>query len=118
MTINKRHAELLAKHCTKKPKAVALGDVEFDLAALSGWRLEGKSITKTFEFKDHYETIAFVNRVAEISHKENHHPDLAVGYNRCVVVYTTHDAADITENDFICAAKVEAILPMSTAAKS
>ena len=109
MTINKRHAELLAKHCTKKPKPVSAGDIEFDLAALPGWKLEGKSIEKTFKFKDYHETIAFVNGIAEISHKENHHPDLAVGYNKCVVVYTTHDAAEVTENDFICAAKVEAI---------
>ena len=111
MTIDKRHAELLAKHCTIKPKVVAWGDLEFDLAALSGWKLEGKSITKTYTFKDHYEAIAFVNAIADISHKENHHPDLAVGYNKVGVVYTTHDAAEVTENDFICAAKVEAIVP-------
>ncbi len=109
MTITKRHAELLKKHCTTKPKIVAAGDIEFDLAALPGWRLEGKSIEKVFQFKDYHETIAFVNAVAAISHQENHHPDLAVSYNKCGVVYTTHDASEVTENDFICAAKVEAI---------
>jgi len=109
MTIDKRHAELLKKHCTEKPKVVALGDIEFDLAALPGWKLEGKSLVKTFTFKDYHETMAFVNAVAAISHRENHHPDLAVSYNKCGVVYTTHSAAEVTENDFICAAKVEAI---------
>jgi len=108
MTIDERRAELLAKHCTTKPKVVAWGDLEFDLAALPGWKGEGRSIEKAFTFKDHYETIAFVNAIAQISHRENHHPDLAVGYNKVVVVYTTHDAAEITENDFICAAKVNA----------
>ncbi len=111
MTIDKRHAQLIAKHCTAKPKVVSVGDLEFDLAALPGWKLEGKSIKKAFKFKDHYEAIAFVNVIAEISHRENHHPDLAVGYNKVVVVYTTHDAAEVTENDFICAAKVEAWKP-------
>ncbi len=111
MTIDKRHAQLIAKHCTTKPKVVAVGDLEFDLAALPGWKMEGKSIEKTFTFKDHHKAIDFVNAVAQISHRENHHPDMAVGYNKVSVVYTTHDAADITENDFICAAKVEAIQP-------
>ncbi len=109
MTINKRHAELLKKHCTTKPKVVAAGDIEFDLAALPGWTLEGKLLQKTFNFKDYHQTIAFVNAIAEISHKENHHPELAVSYNKCGVVYSTHSAGDVTENDFICAAKVEGI---------
>jgi 4a-hydroxytetrahydrobiopterin dehydratase len=54
--------------------------------------------------------MAFVNAVAWIAHRENHHPDLEVGYNSCRVSYTTHAIGGLSENDFICAAKVEALL--------
>ena len=107
MTSNQRNAELLKKHCAKSSKLVAADNIKADLVALPGWQLEGQSIAKTFTFKDYHETIAFVNATAEISHKENHHPDLAVSYDKCVVTYSTHDAGGVTENDLICAAKVE-----------
>ena len=79
------------------------------LAALPGWQREGEAIRKAYAFKDHYETMAFVNAVAWISHREDHHPDLAVGYDRCVVAYSTHAVGGLSENDFICAAKVDAL---------
>ena len=53
--------------------------------------------------------MAFVNALAWIAHTEDHHPDLSVGYNRCGVCFTTHDAGGLTENDFVCAAKVSAL---------
>ena len=62
---------------------------------------------KTFNFKNYYETMAFVNALAYMAHREDHHPDLGVHYNRCVVRYSTHDVGGLSENDFICAAKAE-----------
>ncbi len=79
------------------------------LALLSGWERSGDGITKTFEFKDYHHTMAFVNAVAWVAHREDHHPDLAVGYNRCRVFFSTHDVGGLSENDFICAARVETL---------
>ena len=64
---------------------------------------------KAWSFKNYYETLAFVNAVAWIVHGEDHHPDLSVGYNRCRVEFSTHSIGGISENDFICAAKIEAL---------
>jgi len=77
---------------------------------LRGWEQAGEEITKTYQFRNYYETIAFVNAIAWLSHRENHHPDLEVGYNKCVVRYSTHSVGGLSENDFICAAKVESLL--------
>ena len=91
-----------------------LTDNEADdlLATLDGWQRQGNLITKTCRFKNYYETMAFVNATAWISHREDHHPDLAVGYNQCTVSYTTHAIGGLSENDFICAAKVDALLAL------
>jgi 4a-hydroxytetrahydrobiopterin dehydratase len=82
------------------------------LQQLNDWTLnqEDKTIERRFGFKNFYETIAFVNAVAWIANKEDHHPDLEVGYNRCVVRYSTHSVDGLSENDFICAAKLDALL--------
>lgn len=65
----------------------------------------GMAITRTFRFADYYRTLAFVNALAWIAHREDHHPDLGVHYDRVVVRYSTHDVGGLSENDFICAAK-------------
>ncbi|TAF99393.1 MAG: 4a-hydroxytetrahydrobiopterin dehydratase [Betaproteobacteria bacterium] len=84
------------------------------LAALPGWSLIDGKIQKTFSFKNYFETIAFVNVVAAISHATDHHPDLSVHYSRCVVAFNTHDVENgkggISINDFICAARIESFL--------
>jgi 4a-hydroxytetrahydrobiopterin dehydratase len=79
------------------------------LALLPEWQRidDGTAISRTFRFDDYYRTIAFVNALAWIAHREDHHPDLGVHYDRCVVRYSTHDVGGLSENDFICAAKVE-----------
>lgn len=79
------------------------------LAEVPGWTYDGKAIGRTFSFTNYYETLAFVNAVAWIAHKEDHHPDMSVGYNRCRVEFSTHSIGGISENDFICAAKIEAL---------
>ena len=80
------------------------------LKKLSGWEKKGDAIRKVYLFKNYYETMAFVNATAWISHKEDHHPDLEVGYNKCGVTYSTHDAGGITAKDFECAEKVERLM--------
>lgn len=78
----------------------------------AGWELveEGRAIARTFEFRNYHETMAFVNAVAWIAHREDHHPDLEVYYGRCRVRWSTHAIGGLSENDFICAAKVDALL--------
>jgi 4a-hydroxytetrahydrobiopterin dehydratase len=80
------------------------------LAQVSGWHLNQGSIEKTFTFKNFYETIAFVNALAWICNTEDHHPDLAVNYSRCVVRFNTHSVGGMSINDFICAAKADALV--------
>ena len=76
---------------------------------LDGWHRFDHLINKTFRFKNYYETIAFVNAVAWLSHTEDHHPELAISYNKCLVEYSTHSVYGLSDNDFICAAKVDAL---------
>jgi len=82
------------------------------LTTLPGYRADMLvgSISKVYEFDDFYETMAFVNALAYIAHVEDHHPELAVSYNRCAVTFSTHAIGGLSENDFICAAKIEALL--------
>ena len=82
------------------------------LEQLPEWELDeaGTEINRTFRFKDHYRTIAFVNAVAWISHQEEHHPVSEIGYNYCTVHYSTHAIHGLSDNDFICAAKLDELL--------
>ena len=84
--------------------------IQDHLNQVPGWRWQQGAIEKTFTFKNYYETIAFVNALAWICHAEDHHPDLAVGYDRCAVRFNTHSVGGISLNDFICAAKVNALV--------
>ncbi len=79
------------------------------LKGLDGWALEDGAIAKTYRFRNYFETMAFVNAAAWVSHREDHHPDLLVGYNQCRVSYVTHAIGGLSENDFICAAKLDAL---------
>jgi len=104
-------AGLLARHCRHLDASAALdaAAIAAQLSALPDWKVESGAITRGFRFADYYETIAFVNALAFMVHREDHHPDLEVGYNRCTVRFSTHSAQGITENDLICAAKADAI---------
>lgn len=81
---------------------------------IKGWEVseDGKFLFRRFSFKGFYKTMAFVNAVAWIANQENHHPDMEVGFNYCLVKYTTHAVDGITQNDFICAAKVNNLEPL------
>ena len=81
------------------------------LGLLGGWQLieDGIAISRTYSFTDYYRTMAFVNALAFVAHREDHHPDLGVHYNRCVVRFSTHDCGGVTRNDLVCAAKADAL---------
>ncbi len=77
------------------------------------WSLSANftEMQRSFRFKNYYHTIAFVNALAWIANQQDHHPDLEVGYNRCLVRFSTHSVGGLSENDFICAARVDALSP-------
>jgi 4a-hydroxytetrahydrobiopterin dehydratase len=102
-------AALAALHCRADAPRLPDADLQARLPSLPGWTQKALAIEKTFTFGNYYETIAFVNAVAYIAHREDHHPDLGVHYNRCVVTYSTHSAGGVTLNDLICAARVESV---------
>jgi 4a-hydroxytetrahydrobiopterin dehydratase len=109
--------DLTEKHCKACEGGVApltRKEAEHLLKKIEGWELneEGTEIQCTFAFKNYYHTMAFVNALAYVSNIENHHPDMEVSYNRCVVRYTTHAIGGLSENDFICAAKCDALIAM------
>ena len=78
----------------------------------AGWSLaaDGKSISRQWQFKNFYRTMSFVNAIAHLANIEDHHPDLEVGYGYCRLKFTTHAIGGLSENDFICAAKID-LLP-------
>jgi 4a-hydroxytetrahydrobiopterin dehydratase len=96
--------------CEGGAQPLSSGEVQNFLSKLSGWTLEQDEIVKTFTFKNYYETVAFVNAVAWVSHREDHHPEMEFGYKKCKVRYATHAVKGLSENDFICAAKVDELL--------
>ena len=104
--------ELLTQHC--KPlegqAPMGLAEIQKQLLNVPGWAHSDGSIEKTFSFKNYYETLAFLNALAYICHTQDHHPELRVFYNRCVVRFDTHSVGGISINDFICAAKANALL--------
>jgi 4a-hydroxytetrahydrobiopterin dehydratase len=113
--MNDTTIELVAKKC--KPcedgvTAMSAAAITRMLGQLPGWVYSDGVISKTFSFPNYWQTMAFVNATAWISHREDHHPDLSVGYNKCRVDYSTHAINGISENDFICAAKVDALLSL------
>ena len=108
-------ADLLKQRCLPCEGGVKpLSETEAQklLAQVQDWQLNKNAaeIQRNFKFKNFYETMAFVNAVAWIANQENHHPDLEVGYNYCRLKYSTHAIKGLSENDFICAAKVNALL--------
>jgi 4a-hydroxytetrahydrobiopterin dehydratase len=98
--------------CEGGVPAVGAEQARVFLQNLPGWELnaDAKSITRLYQFNNFYETMAFVNALAYIAHQEDHHPDLHVSWGRCIVQYSTHAIGGLSENDFICAAKVNALV--------
>lgn len=105
-------AALADRNCQPLPEgspALEADQIRDYLAGLPGWELvdDGGAIAKRFKFKNFYETMSFVNAVAHVANTQDHHPDLTVGYNTCRVKYNTHTVGGVSENDLICAARIE-----------
>ena len=108
--MNATISELGSRHC--RPCEGALPALSNEtahalLARLPGWQMNDQKISKSYKFANHYETMVFVNAIAWVSHCENHHPEVTFGYAECTVRYWTHAIGGLSENDFICAAKLE-----------
>ena len=105
--------DLAQQHCQPLEGQPPMADdqIQRHLAQAPGWSLTGGAIEKQFKFPDFHHTMAFVNALAWVAHAQDHHPDLQVSYSRCVVRFNTHSVGGISINDFICAAKLDAMLP-------
>jgi 4a-hydroxytetrahydrobiopterin dehydratase len=108
-------SELTTKHC--KPCEGGVDPLSVDeanelLNQLKSWELseDGSQIARSFRFRNFHEVMEFVNALAWVAHREDHHPDLEVGYSRVGVTYTTHAIGGLSENDFICAARIDELL--------
>lgn len=113
MSSQAKISNLATKQC--KPCAAGTPPLKQDqiaslLQRLDGWAQHGQVISKTVTFNNFHHAMSFVNAVAWVSNQEDHHPELTIGYNTCKVAYTTHSVGGLSENDFICAAKIDALL--------
>ena len=93
-----------SEHCLS-PELIVSG-----LLALPGWQVLNGELVREFKFSDYYHSIAFVNALAYVAHAQDHHPELSVHYNRVQVRFSTHDVGGLSLNDFVCAAKVDALI--------
>jgi 4a-hydroxytetrahydrobiopterin dehydratase len=106
-------SKLSQQRCKPCDGGIAPHSIETASALLkqlhADWKLDpdGKSIRRAFKFKNFYRTMSFVNAVAHIANVEGHHPDLEIGYDYCRMKFTTHAIGGLSDNDFICAAKVD-----------
>ena len=100
------------KPCEGGVEPLTTQQIEPLMQQVPQWQLNenGKEITRAYSFKNYYQTMAFVNAIAWMAHQEDHHPDLTVTYNSCHVLYTTHAIDGLSENDFICAVKVDQLV--------
>ena len=107
--------DMTNRHCTPCEggiPALDAADAAKLLENLSGWAVVDQCLEKTFAFRNHLETMAFVNAIAWVSHREDHHPELTVGYKDVRVRYWTHAISGLSDNDFICAAKLDQLLAL------
>lgn len=79
------------------------------LAAVAGWVVEGDALQKCYVFDSFAQTLAFVNAVGWMALQQDHHPELRIDGSRCTVLWTTHDVKGLSTNDFICAARTDAL---------
>lgn len=98
------------RNCVPRPPALTPDAIEAGLRDVPGWAMADGAIERTFSFRNYHETVSFINAVAWIAHTQDHHPDIAFGYKTARVRYRTHSAGGISENDLICAARINALV--------
>lgn len=89
--------------------AMSVAVIKEQLGVLKDWAKKDGAIERSYKFSNYYETMAFLNAIAYVAHHEDHHPDIAFGYNKATVRFNTHSVKGISLNDFICAAKCDAL---------
>ena len=111
MTDERTLSQRQCKPCEGGVSPMTPDEAKTNLEEVKEWTLaaDGKTISRRFRFKNFKETMAFVNALAGIANTQDHHPDFSAGYNYCEVNYTTHAIGGLSENDFICAAKINAL---------
>ena len=101
---------------TDQSDRLSIDAVNKFLADLEGWTLdeEGPALQRRFKFKNFPQTMLFVNAVAWLAQQQDHHPDVQFGYNQCQIRYTTHSVGGVSENDLICAARINTLFDNKT----
>ena len=106
--------ELARLHCQSRQGSPPLGSLQAQelLALLPGWNLAdgGRALQRRFDFPDFRYTLGFINAVGFIANQQDHHPDLQAAYGFCELIWTTHDTGGLSLNDFICAARCQALI--------
>lgn len=82
-------------------------EIKERLKELEGWELKGKEITKVYSHRDFVDAISFVNRVAILAEKADHHPDILIKYNKVTLSLSTHSQGGITDNDINLAKRID-----------
>ena len=103
---------LADKNCRSGAKKLEPEKVQENLKRLEDWTLtdDSTAISRRFEFKGFLKAVEMANLAAWLGNKQDHHPDISFGFGYCEVRFSTHDAGGLTENDFICAARLDALL--------
>jgi len=106
MSLSEQHC----KPCEGGVRPYTVAEARAKMSELArDWQLDasGTALIREYRFKNFFRTMSFVNAVAHVANVEDHHPDLTVGYDRCLIRYSTHAISGLSENDFICAAKID-----------
>ena len=107
--------QLVDQHCIEGATALDAAAIDQLLLQVPDWSAVGGRLQRQFAFRDYHQTIDFVNTLAAMIHQQDHHPELTVTYRHCIVSYNTHSAGGaISQNDFICAARADAIYARGT----
>ena len=85
-------------------------DITARLDRLTGWQRDGDAITREFKFDDFQGSVDFVNRITPPAEEMNHHPDIAISWNRVTLTLSTHSEGGLTENDFELATRIESLV--------
>jgi 4a-hydroxytetrahydrobiopterin dehydratase len=110
LKLDSKLAEQYCIPCTSETPALTQDQVNTLMSRLEGWELRDKVIVKSVTLTNFHQTMSFVNAIAWIANQEDHHPELTISYNKCKIEYTTHAVNGLSGNDFICAAKIDALL--------
>ena len=105
-------SKLANKNCKPHNETTILATEQIPilLKQVGDWKITNTQLQRKFKFKDYHQTMAFVNAVVWIAHQQDHHPEMLVNYNHCSIRYSSHSVGGLSENDFICAAKIDGLL--------